>query len=654
MISIYLADLIYDSTETNHVVPLNVACLAAYAKKKLNDDVNIKLFKYPLELEKEINLNPPDMLGLSNYSWNERLNHYFCEIVKGKDKQIITILGGPNIRLDEISIEKYLKNNEYIDYYIVGEGEIPFVELIKKLQSDLNDISLPPGCAKLYNNKLIYTPTNTRKQPKEYDYESPYLTGILDPFIKDKKCIPLFESNRGCPFSCTYCAWGVSQLSRVRKKSLDIIFEEMDYVRKHSAGQQSWIFADANFGMFDRDIDIAKHINKIRKKYGFPAHVTLWDSKNTTSRNIKISEALEDKSGYIAIQSTDLSVLKNSGRGNIKFDGLKKRLLDYKNKSKETQTDILIGLAGETFKSHMKTLHDSFDLGFDIIQPYNIRLLAGTDYESDEQRKLYKIGTKFRLIFGSYGVYDNKLVFEIEESVRSTKDMGEDELESFKILHWLIYFCWNIGIFKPLLKYANIELNINPMNILLQILETKNNKLKDLFYSMENESISEWFDTKEDLIDYYKDDENRNRLKEFRKLNVWWIAKLYSDNTLLNDLYDEIVFFVENNFAKKDFNDIVWNELKNINLQLLCFGDLSKSGKSDPISIHGKTIYYLNGDKEYVDKSNIKINIYRDEESAQWWDYYLDGESYSNVPINKFLSALEKGGSSKLLNSIAV
>jgi len=302
----------------------------------------------------------------------------------------------------------------------------------------------------------------------------------------------------------------------------------------------------------------------------------------------------------------------------------------------------------------MKTLHDSFDLGFDIIQPYNIRLLAGTDYESDEQRKLYKIGTKFRLIFGSYGVYDNKLVFEIEESVRSTKDMGEDELESFKILHWLIYFCWNIGIFKPLLKYANIELNINPMNILLQILETKNNKLKDLFYSMENESISEWFDTKEDLIDYYKDDENRNRLKEFRKLNVWWIAKLYSDNTLLNDLYDEIVFFVENNFAKKDFNDIVWNELKNINLQLLCFGDLSKSGKSDPISIHGKTIYYLNGDKEYVDKSNIKINIYRDEESAQWWDYYLDGESYSNVPINKFLSALEKGGSSKLLNSIAV
>ena len=654
MISIYLADLIYDSTETNHVVPLNVACLAAYAKKKLNDDVNIKLFKYPLELEKEINLNPPDMLGLSNYSWNERLNHHFCEIVKGKDKQIITILGGPNIRLDEISIEKYLKNNEYIDYYIVGEGEIPFVELIKKLQSDLNDISLPPGCAKLYNNKLIYTPTNTRKQPKEYDYESPYLTGILDPFIKDKKCIPLFESNRGCPFSCTYCAWGVSQLSRVRKKSLDIIFEEMDYVRKHSAGQQSWIFADANFGMFDRDIDIAKHIQKIRKKYGFPAHVTLWDSKNTTSRNIKISEALEDKNGYIAIQSTDLSVLKNSGRGNIKFDGLKKRLLDYKSKSKETQTDILIGLAGETSKSHMKTLYESFDLGFDLIQPYNIRMLQGTEYESDYQRKLYKVKTKFRLIFGSYGVYDDKLVFEIEESVRGTKDMSEEELESFKILHWLIYFCWNIGIFRPLLKYLNMELNINPMDILLKILETKNTNLEELFNSMKHDSKSEWFDKKKDLIDDYSDKKNMNKLKEFKKLNAWWIAKLYNNNFLLNSLYNEIVFIAENKITQKKCNNPIWKELKNLNSKLISNDNLTQETKGDIVTIHGKSLFYLNRDKEHIDKQNIQVRIYRGKKSAEWWSYYLDGSEYSKNTINKFLSALENGGSAKLLNSIAV
>ena len=600
MLSIYLADLVYDSTETNHVVPLNVACLAAYAKKIFDKSINIKIFKYPSKLEKAIKLKPPDVLGLSNYSWNERLNHHFCSIVKRKNKQITTILGGPNIRLDNISIEKYLKNNKYVDYYIIGEGEVPFVELIKRLQTNCSDEFLPLGCAKLHNDELVYTPINTKKQPKEYNYESPYLTGILDPFIKDKKCIPLFESNRGCPFSCTYCAWGVSQFSRVRKKSLDVIFEEMNYVWKYSAGQKSWIFADANFGMFDRDIDIAKHINKTRKKYGFPKNVTLWDSKNTTSRNIKISEVLEEKKGYIAIQSTDLSVLNKSGRGNIKFDGLKQRLLDFKSKSKVTGTDILIGLAGETSKSHMKTLHDCFDLGFDEIHLNNIRLLAGTDYESDEQRKLYKVKTKFRLITDAYGFYDNKLVFEIEESVRATKDMSEDELESFKILHWLIYFCWNESVFKPLLRYASIELNINPIDILLDLLETKDINLRELFDSMKNESVGEWFDTKEELIDYYNN--NVNDLKEFKKLNVWWIAKLYSDNTLLNILYDNIVFHIENYHTKKELNDIVWSQLKDINLKLLCFGNLSQSAKTDPIDIHGKTFYYLSGNRKYIKK----------------------------------------------------
>ena len=81
MLTIYLADLVYDSTETNHVVPLNVACLAAYVQKVFDKELNIKIFKYPSELEKDIHSHPPDILGLSNYSWNERLNHHFCLVL---------------------------------------------------------------------------------------------------------------------------------------------------------------------------------------------------------------------------------------------------------------------------------------------------------------------------------------------------------------------------------------------------------------------------------------------------------------------------------------------------------------------------------------------------------------------------------------------
>ena len=45
MLNIYLADLVYDSTETNHVVPLNVACLAAYAKNIFGNSVKINIYR---------------------------------------------------------------------------------------------------------------------------------------------------------------------------------------------------------------------------------------------------------------------------------------------------------------------------------------------------------------------------------------------------------------------------------------------------------------------------------------------------------------------------------------------------------------------------------------------------------------------------------
>lgn len=53
-ITIYLADLVYDTVRTNHVVPLNVAYIAAYAKEYFADKVHIEIFKYPTELEKKL------------------------------------------------------------------------------------------------------------------------------------------------------------------------------------------------------------------------------------------------------------------------------------------------------------------------------------------------------------------------------------------------------------------------------------------------------------------------------------------------------------------------------------------------------------------------------------------------------------------------
>ena len=37
---------------------------------------------------------------------------------------------------------------------------------------------------------------------------SPYLNGMLDEFFDDR-WMPVLETNRSCPYRCTFCAWGI-------------------------------------------------------------------------------------------------------------------------------------------------------------------------------------------------------------------------------------------------------------------------------------------------------------------------------------------------------------------------------------------------------------------------------------------------------------
>ena len=62
------------------MVPLNIAYIAAFIDDKLPENTEIKLSE-STELEKALKEEPPDILGLSFYSWNERLS-LFLEMAK--------------------------------------------------------------------------------------------------------------------------------------------------------------------------------------------------------------------------------------------------------------------------------------------------------------------------------------------------------------------------------------------------------------------------------------------------------------------------------------------------------------------------------------------------------------------------------------------
>ena len=84
-------------------------------------------------------------------------------------------------------------------------------------------------------------------------------------------------------------------------------------------------------------------------------------------------------------------------------------------------------------------------------------LLDGTELNNQSTREKYDFKTKFRILPRSFGIYDARPVFEVEEVVVETNTLSfEDYLECRKLLLILDIF-HREGLFQELLSYLSIH-----------------------------------------------------------------------------------------------------------------------------------------------------------------------------------------------------
>jgi radical SAM superfamily enzyme YgiQ (UPF0313 family) len=154
----------------------------------------------------------PDMVGFSVYTWNTAACQKIAKIVKWLRPNVVTVFGGP-----EISDIEY----EAVDYVVTGEGELPFIELVK-------------------TGKLI-----KRTMDSLDDVPSPYLSGYIpDELLKQRGMKAVIETQRGCNFRCAYCRYH-SNFPTIRYKNVGTVIAEAKYAQAH--GATSLRFADGNF-----------------------------------------------------------------------------------------------------------------------------------------------------------------------------------------------------------------------------------------------------------------------------------------------------------------------------------------------------------------------------------------------------------------------
>lgn len=306
-------------------------------------------------------LDCPYYVGFSTYMWNFEYNKRLAEKIKQKFPSCYVQFGGHQI----VPGSSLLEECGYIDFLIHNEGEEPLRLLLKELLCEEPDLKNVPNLSYRADNRMINNVCVT--PPDDLYYPSPYLGGWFDGIIEahpDFQFLPLMETNRGCPNHCAYCGWGMYK-SKIRFFPMERVKKELEWISNHKF--EFFGFADANFGMFERDSEIVDMIVDLKKRTGFPAKFQVSYAKNSTVRIFEMTKKLNgagmDKGVTLAFQSLSPEVLDNIGRSNIALDFYSDLLKMYNAAEIPTYSDLILGLPGETYESFVSGIDTLLNAG---------------------------------------------------------------------------------------------------------------------------------------------------------------------------------------------------------------------------------------------------------------------------------------------------
>jgi putative methyltransferase len=378
------------------------------------------------------NMIDPDVVFFSCYGWNTQYHLAMAKLVKEKWPQALTVFGGPNIDQSR----DWHEQHPYIDLSIWGEGEhvVQEVLLARIHNQDFSQIS---GVAQLKNDQWHQVPAAARNY--DYDtYPSPYLTGLFDNILKrySYNFSVVFETNRGCPYQCTFCDIGKSYFNKVRQFTLERILAEIDWFSDNKIEYVD--ITDSNFGILPRDLEIAKYIKQKHDETGWPKKINGTWAKNNPDRVFDMSLILDhvNRAGItLSLQSSDEIVLKNIKRKNVANTRLREIIEQYNKHNVITYHDFIMGLPGESFASWKNGLLEIVDINSEAwINGIPAEVYVNAEFMEPDYVNRFDIKMR-KLPIGNYWINSqtrSDIPVEYIDYVISTATMSEaDYHESF-------------------------------------------------------------------------------------------------------------------------------------------------------------------------------------------------------------------------------
>ena len=504
MKNIYLCQFSIISEQKFVLLPYSAGMIQAYAQSI--DEIN-QQYKFhsdiffipddPIKIVDQI--NEPYIVGFSVYLWNLDYSDLIAKEIKKRWKNCIIVYGGPQAR-----------KRPWVDKVIYKEGEISFANFLLEKDIDVERIkdlnSLP----------------------------SPYLNGVFDHYFKKYDNYVLnavLETNRGCPFKCTFCDWGGVTYSKIHKFDLQRIFEELEWFSNHKI--EHITCTDANFGIFkERDEKIVDKLIQLKHDNEYPyVFSTNW-AKNSNEDILNIASKLKTASMLrklgLSLQSLNFDVLTNVKRKNMELNNLSNILKQAKERDLEVMVEMILNLPGETKETWIENYCNLLSNDNIFIDSYPLTVLKNS--ELGKQEYLQKFNIKTVKTETNYGGG----LKAYEDIVVSTETMTKKDYHEAWLFTWFLRSMHSNGYLYFIYKFMNIEYGMSIRNFYEYIFNSK-------------------IDTVELLLETRKKLLKNNSYNDFY-FNNDWIHLLEKRRELF---YDELKIFLKNNFEFEFFDELV-------------------------------------------------------------------------------------------------
>ncbi|HMR96499.1 MAG TPA: radical SAM protein [Microthrixaceae bacterium] len=432
----------------------------------------------PIDLLEPLSGRTIDVLGLSCYTWNWRLQCAIAAEVKRLNPGCFVVVGGPE---PDYKDPEFFHLNPAIDAIAVKDGEITFSAILDKLEVGERDMGDVPG---LYVPDAEGRPASTGEtiQPatflfSPYVEQSAYYDSILAGLEPGSYDV-ILETNRGCPYGCSFCDWGSNTMSKIRKFEIDRVHADIDWISRHSVNIV--MLADANFGILPRDVEIADALNQARSDAaGFPRHIFWSAAKNHPERVVSIAQRFAG-SGIstvhaLSIQHTRSEVLAATARSNISAERQVEVCRSMMEFGVPVEVQLILGIPGDTPDLWQSCLADLMEWGIHedyLIQSY--RLLPNAPAASAEFVDTWKVDTVERTMF-DYLVRDESARINLLEK----PDRIVVGCTSFGRADWIRMALWgavvkglhNTGFVQHIAVYLRLTHNVPYVDFYRQLID---------------------------------------------------------------------------------------------------------------------------------------------------------------------------------------